>query len=99
MALLGCSEAGVGSSRGKTGSSSNSGYCNPQPCYSSKTIAGLMHTLVTSETLHRPTALLEPEAPRASGKQAIQRGIPLSKNTQDQEPHIYIHPPDKIFIL
>ena len=45
VALLGCSEAGLGSSRGRTGSSSNSGYCNPQPCCSSKTIAGLMHTL------------------------------------------------------
>ena len=91
VALLGCREAGLGSSGGKTGSSSNSGYCNPQPSYSSKTIAGLMHTLVTSETLHRPTALLEPEAPGASGEQAIQRGIPLSQNAQDQEPHTYSH--------
>lgn len=87
--LLGCSEAEVGRSRSRTGSSSNSGYCNPQPCWSSKTIAGLMHTLMTSETLHRPTALLEPEAPGASGEQGIQRGIPLSQNAQDQEPHIY----------
>lgn len=91
VALLGCREAGLGSSGGKTGSSSNSGYCNPQPSYSSKTIAGLMHTLVTSETLHRPTARLEPEAPGASGEQAIQRGIPLSQNAQDQEPHTYSH--------
>lgn len=89
VALLGCSEAGLGSSRGTTGSSSNSGYCNPQPCRSSKTIAGLMHTPMTSETLHRRTALLEPEAPGASGEQAIQRGIPLSQHGQDQEPHIY----------
>lgn len=91
VALLGCREAELGSSGGKTGSSSNSGYCNPQPSYSSKTIAGLMHTPVTSETLHRPTALLEPEAPGASGEQAIQRGIPLSQNAQDQEPHTYSH--------
>lgn len=89
VALLGCSEAGLGSSRDKTGSSSNSGYCNPQPCCSSKTIAGLMHTPMTSETLHRLTALLEPEAPGASGEQAVQRGIPLSQNVQDPEPHIY----------
>ena len=58
VALLGCGAARLGSSRGRTGSSSNRGYCNPQPCCSSKTIAGLMHTLMTSETLHRPTALL-----------------------------------------
>lgn len=45
VSLLGCSEAGLGSSGGRTRSSSNSGYCNPQPCCSSKTIAGLMHTL------------------------------------------------------
>lgn len=45
VALLGCGEAGLGRSRGRTGSSSNSGYCNPQPYRSSKTIAGLMHTL------------------------------------------------------
>ena len=37
-----------------------------------------MHTPVTSETLHRPTALLEPEAPGASGALASQqKGIPL----------------------
>lgn len=95
VVLLGCSETGIGSSRGKSGSSSNSGYCNPQPCYSSKTIAGLMHTLVTSETLHRLTVLLEPEAPGASGEQAVQRGIPLSQKAQNQEPHthIYIYSP------
>lgn len=91
VVLLGCSETGLGSSRGKSGSSSNSGYCNPQPCYSSKTIAGLMHTLVTSETLHRLTVLLEPEAPGASGEQAIQRGIPLSQKAQNQEPHTHIY--------
>lgn len=33
-----------------------------------------------------------------SGEQATERGIPLSQNAQDQEPHIY-SPPDKIFIL
>lgn len=98
VALLGCSEIGLGSSRGKIGSSSNSGYCNPQPCRSSKTIAGLMHTPMTSETLHRPTALFEPEAPGASGEQPIQRGIPLS-HMHKTKSHIYIHLPDKIFIL
>lgn len=45
VALLGCSEARLGSSRGRTGCSGNKEYCNLQPCCSSKTIAGLMHTL------------------------------------------------------
>lgn len=59
-----------------------------------------MHTLMTSETPQTNCAA-EPEAPVPSEEQAIQRGIPLSQNAQDQEPYIYIYipSPDKIFIL
>lgn len=74
VSLLGCSEAGLGSSGGRTRSSSNSGYCNPQPCCSSKTIAGLMHTLDDVRDTAQTECAAWARAAGASGEQRDSNG-------------------------
>lgn len=96
VALLGCSEAGLGRSRGRAGSSR--GYCNPQPCCGSETIAGLVQTLLTSGTRTGGLRCLSQKLQELHASRRL-RGEFLCDKMHKTEIHIYVHPPDEIFIL
>lgn len=89
VALLGCGEAGLGRSRGRTGSSSNSGYCNPQPYRSSKTIAGLMHTLDDVRDTAQTDCAVWARGSKGFREQRDSKGNSFVKNAQHRKPHIH----------
>lgn len=71
-AAVGCSQARLGSA-GQVWEQQRR-YCNPQPCRSSKTIAGLMHTPDDVRDTAQKTATAWTRGSRASGEQRDSKG-------------------------